>query len=216
MGTRLALSWRTAHGARAFSSASALRRSHTTPRLHVQPVIALRFAVEQEDASAGRVFAVDIANQVVAREDASSDEPWWLATDGGTTSEWSTRPWIWRPPPFEPRIVRQDGCFLMGGVPSTNPARNVRVGGTWRLLRAAEVRTSMSVPVVLIGYEQAEAAYAGTTLAVQPPKARTFTLRVAVDKEQARAELDRMLGHRHQSLFPDYPGFAQFGRSFAT
>jgi hypothetical protein len=178
------------------------------------PFIALWFAVEREDGVDGRVFAIDIANQAVSREDAANADPWWLSTEPTTTSPWATRPWIWKPPPFEPRIVRQDGCFLMGGVPSTQPARSVREAGTWRPVHADEVRTSMSVPVVLINYDQAEAAYAGINLAGQPPKARTFTLRIKVDKEQLRAELDRMLGHRHQSLFPDFPGFADFGESF--
>jgi FRG domain len=178
------------------------------------PFIALWFAVEKEDRMDGRVFAIDIANQSVSRKDAPAADPWWLSTDWQTNSPWVTRPWIWKPPPFEPRIVRQDGCFLMGGVPSTQPARGVREDGLWRPLRADEVRSSMSVPVVLINYEQAEAAYAGTTLVGQPPKARTFTLRVVADKERIRAELDRMLGHRHCSLFPDFPGFAQYGAGF--
>jgi hypothetical protein len=110
-------------------------------------------------------------------------------------------------------MVRQDGCFLMGGVPSTQPARNLHVPEK-RPLHADEIRTCMSVPFVLINYNQAEAAYNGEALPGQPPKARAFTLRTTADKSELRADLDRMLGHRHQSLFPDFPGFAKYGRSF--
>jgi hypothetical protein len=72
----------------------------------------------------------------------------------------------------------------------------------------------MSVPLVLIGYSQAEAAYSGTRLKGNPPKARAFTLRISGDKEELRNDLDRMFGLRHRSLFPDLPGFAQYGETF--
>lgn len=178
------------------------------------PFIALWFAVEKEDHLSGRVLAIDIAGQAVSRENAAKPDPWWFDESANTDKPWSTRPWIWKPPPLEPRIVRQDGCFLMGGVPSTQPARNLHVPER-RPLNADEIRSCMSVPLVLINYEQAEAAYNGEALRGQPPKARAFTLRISADKSELRADLDRMLGLRHQSLFPDFPGFAQHGRSFA-
>jgi hypothetical protein len=82
-------------------------------------------------------------------------------------------------------MVRQDGCFLMGGVPSTQPARNLHVPEK-RPLHADEIRTCMSVPFVLINYNQAEAAYNGEALPGQPPKARAFTLRITADKSELR------------------------------
>ena len=101
---------------------------------------------------------------------------------------------------LEPRMVRQEGCFLMGGVPSTQPARNLRVGVTAdRLLRAPEVRQCMSVPFVLINYQQAEAAFAGTLLAGAPPKARSFTLCITGHKAELRAELNQIFGYGHRS-----------------
>ncbi len=72
----------------------------------------------------------------------------------------------------------------------------------------------MSVPLVVTNYNQAEAAFNGETLQGAPPKARAFTVRVIGDKAELRAELDRMLGHQHRTLFPDYPGLADFGQSF--
>jgi hypothetical protein len=177
------------------------------------PFIALWFAVEKEDDLDGRVFAVDVAEHAVSHENAALEDPWWLAESAAVDQPWATRSWIWRPPPLEPRIVRQDGCFLMGGVPSTQPRRNLRIPSQ-RLLQADEIRVCMSVPLVLINYSQAEAAASGAPLVGRPPKARAFTLRITADKPQLRGELDRMLGHRHQTLFPDFPGFANYGRTF--
>lgn len=178
------------------------------------PFIGLWFAVEKHDGTDGRIFAIDIAEQAVTRNNAAKPDPWWFDESPNVDAPWATRPWIWKPPPLEPRIVRQDGCFLMGGVPSTQPARNVRTPPPDRLMQANEVRTCMSVPVVLINYTQAEAAFNNKPLAGAPPKARAFTLRITADKAELRAELDRMLGHRHRSLFPDFPGFAEYGESF--
>jgi hypothetical protein len=97
------------------------------------PLVAYWFAVESLDERPGRVFAIDISDRMVTRERAASAEPWWLEIQPHTTTAWAVQSWVWKPPPFESRIVRQDGCFLMGGIPSTNPARNRRApGGAWR------------------------------------------------------------------------------------
>lgn len=176
------------------------------------PLIALWFAVEtveEDDGQRGRVFAIDISDRLVSRKDASRPEPWWLRIRPRSDTEWTTESWIWRPPPFEPRIVRQEGCFLMGGVPSTNPAR--KAGGV--LMHADEVRLCMSVPFRLIQYEQAEAAFQGRALPGQPPKARAFTIRIA-NKADVRAELEQAFGFSFRSLFPDFSGLATYGVSF--
>jgi len=176
------------------------------------PLIALWFAVEtveDDDGPRGRVFAIDISSRLVQREDAVRPDPWWLRIKPRADTEWTTESWIWRPPPFEPRIVRQEGCFLMGGVPSTNPARKAKGA----LLHANEVRLCMSVPFRLIQYEQAEAAFEGRALPGHPPKARAFTIRVA-NKAEVRAELEQTFGFSFRSLFPDFAGLAKYGKSF--
>jgi hypothetical protein len=178
------------------------------------PLIALWFAVQANRASDGRVFAVDVANRLMSRSRTIRRDLWWLSQSGAADSEWATRSWIWRPPPVEERIVRQQGCFLTGGVPSTQPARSVRDGLGWRPLRAHEVRACVSVPLVLIGYERAAAAYAGHNIRGQPPRSAAFTLRVA-NRARIRTELVQTFGLSPQSLFPDLPGFAKFGRAFS-
>ncbi len=180
------------------------------------PLIALWFAVEKLDELDGRIFALDISQRLVGRDDAAAQDPWWYRVDPGSATEWTTQSWVWRPPPFEPRIVRQEGCFLMGGIPSTNPPRNQRLPGVgWTMLHAAEVRECMSVPFKLINYDQAVAAAEGRNLAGKPPKARAFTLRVT-DKGELRRGLEQAFGYSYASLFPDFPGLRDYGKSWRS
>jgi GNAT superfamily N-acetyltransferase len=95
----------------------------------LNPLFALWFAVEKHDTLPGRVLAIDISDRLVDRARANSSDPWWFSLSDAAVTDWTTRSWIWRPPPFEPRIVRQAGCFLVGGVPTTTPPRNARMGG---------------------------------------------------------------------------------------
>lgn len=71
----------------------------------------------------------------------------------------------------------------------------------------------MSVPFRLIMYEQAEAAFEGRGLAGAPPQARAFTLRVG-NKTTLRSELTQGFGYSSHSLFPDFPGLADFIRGW--
>jgi FRG domain len=172
-------------------------------------MVALWFAAEKEDAYDGRVFAIDVSDQLVTQENAAASAPWWSQEQ---PDEWKARSWAWRPPPFEARIVRQDGCFLVGGVPSTEVARSVYRDGHWRPLRAHEVRKCMSLPFRLISFEQAEAAAKGERVRGRQPKARSFTVRVG-EKDRIREDLKRGFAYSYSSIYPDFPGFAKFGSS---
>jgi hypothetical protein len=81
------------------------------------------------------------------------------------------------------------------------------------MLNAAEVRECMSVPFRLIGYDQAVAAFEGRNLPGQPPKARAFTLRIS-RKADLRRGLEQAFGYSYPSLFPDLPGYRDYGRSW--
>lgn len=180
------------------------------------PLIALWFACDTTSGEAGRLFAIDMSDRTVGRELAARDGLWWWDDFGtGVTTPWAVQSWIWRPPPFEPRIVRQDGCFLMGGVPSTTPARNYKRDGTgsWQMMHAHEVRTCMCVPFQLINYEQAVVAARGEQLRGHPPQVRAFTLRVR-NKQAIAADLARTFGYSYSSLFPDFGGLERYGHSF--
>jgi hypothetical protein len=71
----------------------------------------------------------------------------------------------------------------------------------------------MSVPFLLINYEQAVAAFEGRNLAGAPPQARAFTLQIG-NKVALRSELTQGFGYSHSSLFPDFPGLAQYGTAW--
>ncbi len=172
------------------------------------PLIALWFALEKDDSVDGRVFAVDTRDRIVAGGRAASRDPWWFEQP---PHDWVTRSWVWRPPPFESRIVRQDGCFLMGGIPVRAPARNVRrSSGGWRFLDLKEVRRCMSVPFSLIQYKQAQAADEGRRLRGRQPTTCAFTLRIT-HKSELRADLDRTFGYTYATMYPDFAGFAAYG-----
>lgn len=177
------------------------------------PLFALSFATDKHDDRDGRVFAIDISDRLVDRSLTSQPDPWWWDESDHAATDWTARSWIWRPPPFEPRIVRQAGCFLVGGVPTTTPLRNAKINGTWQPMRASQVRASMSVPFQLINYEQAVAAFEGKSYTGQPPKVRAFTLRVK-KKSEIRDELQRTFDLSPRTLFPDFPGMAAYGQSF--
>lgn len=178
------------------------------------PVIALWFAVEKHDEVDGRLFAVDISRGMIDREEAIGTDPWWEKIEPRSDTEWTARSWAWRPPPIEPRIVRQEACFLVGGVPSGQPARTLYEPRGHRPLRAAEVRKCMSLPFSLIKYGQAVAAREGRGLRGIEPGVRAFTLR-ATNKALIRTELEQVFGYSYRSLFPDYQGFREHARSFA-
>jgi len=178
------------------------------------PLVALWFAVEEDGTDEGRIFAIDISTRSIAREQASQSEPWWLALPPRTDTLWTTQSWAWRPPPIEPRIARQEACFLMGGVPSTQPRRNYRVGKRWDPLHAKDVRECMSIPFQLITYDWAVAASKRRRPPGRPPEAvYAFSLKV-VNKAQLQSDLSRTLGFSHRSLFPDLPGLNRYGRSW--
>lgn len=182
----------------------------------LNPLFALWFATEKHNDKPGRVFAIDISDRLVDRKEASQPEPWWWNLSPNSATEWTNRSWIWRPPPFESRIVRQGGVFLLGGVPTTSPMRSAKVPGRgWRPMRVVEVRASMAVPFQLISYEQAEAAYKDERLGGKQPKVRAFTLRID-RKASIREELERTFDLSRRTLFPDFPGMADYGRSFKS
>lgn len=174
------------------------------------PLIALWFAVETPDDTPGRIFAIDISDRIVDRELAAQADPWWFA---GAPADWCTRSWVWRPPPFEQRMIRQDGCFLIGGIPTRSPTRNARDGTGWRVLRTPEVRACMSVPFGLVQYTHATAAAEGEKAPGRPPtETRAFTLRVT-NKATMREDVGRAFGYSHANIYPDFPGFARHAAS---
>ena len=80
-------------------------------------------------------------------------------------------------------------------------------------MTAAEVRECMSVPFVLINYQQAVTARTGAVMPGRAPEISAFTIRVR-NKQRVRRMLERTFGLNARSLFPDAPGLEQYGRSW--
>jgi hypothetical protein len=179
--------------------------------------IGLWFAVEPKwsngepafEDTDGRLFAIDITDRLINEDDKRRD--WedaarrpWLDLD---IHEWCGKTWAWQPPPFEARIASQHGAFLFGGVPRTAlgvtwPKTPTAGGGNWQL---DNVRRSISLPLRL---HKAEPEAGGVPAGGQP----AYTYRIkAPAKAEIRARLGQVFGYTHRTIYPDYPGFAEFG-----
>ncbi len=78
-------------------------------------------------------------------------------------------------------------------------------------MNADEIRACVSIPVRLNSpiYMREQ-----TARGRKPGYALAFTIRIpASAKATMRSELDKGFGFTHKMMYPDYPGFASFGRS---
>jgi hypothetical protein len=179
--------------------------------------IGLWFAVEEkwqngvaqyEDADA-RLFAIDVTDRLINEDNDRrrwEDElarPW----SDLPSEEWCGNTWAWRPPPLEARISSQHGAFLFGGVPRTGvglrwPKRPAAGSGSWNV---DDVRRCTSLPLRL---HKAQPGAGGVSVEGQP----VYTYRIlASAKREIRNRLQNLFGYSHPTIYPDYPGFADFG-----
>jgi len=78
-------------------------------------------------------------------------------------------------------------------------------------MRVDEIRSCVSVPIRLNNAVYIRRQEARGNRPVYP---LAFTLRIpAAAKPGLRRDLERAFGYTHAMMYPDYPGFAQFGRS---
>jgi hypothetical protein len=123
--------------------------------------------------------------------------------------DWLGATWAWRPPAFEARIASQHGAFLFGGVPRSGVGLIWPKGpggdtGRWHV---DEVRRCTSLPLRM---HKADPAGGGVGATGQP--AYTFRINAAA-KADIRDRLGKVFAYSHQTIYPDYPGFAEFGMS---
>lgn len=190
------------------------------------PLIGLWFAVEQQwengqpksDDTDGRLFAIDISKRLINEEadtkgwEDSNDLPWPINNKSNRTKhqEWTTTVRAWKPARIDHRIAAQHGGFLVGGVPGTSGSKKSPV--QWRKNSTApnecwkieEVRRAISIP---LKFHQLINNNPG-----RPPENPAYTIRI---KKGAKAEirncLEKLYGYRHETIYPDYPGFALYG-----
>ena len=74
----------------------------------------------------------------------------------------------------------------------------------------------MSIPFQLIKYERAEAHAAGRRTPGGPAEASAFrTIRIA-NKVEMRRDLEQTFGYSERGLFPDFPGFRDYGKTWKS
>lgn len=179
--------------------------------------IGLWFAVEPKhqngqpvfEDSDGRLFAVDITDRLINEDD--DHRAWEDATTRPWADldprDWLGTTWAWRPPPFEARIASQHGAFLFGGVPRSGlglrwPKGPGAGSGSWHV---DDVRRCTSLPLRV---HKAEPGGGGVRADGQP--VYTFRIKSAAKKD-IRNRLRQVFAYAHETIYPDYPGFADFG-----
>ncbi len=166
------------------------------------PRVALFFAVSDDNTADGRLI-IAAARGVPTMAFRNDFGIPWRTGARGLPYDWSKRLYSLDDQRDFLRIIRQQGAFLTGGTPSTQPQR--RAFG--ENLTAVDVRRSLSVPLTLHSWAQAEAAMNNTKAPGRAPSvASAMTLRVpAGSKEQLLGALDSE-GINWEYLFPDPDG----------
>lgn len=196
------------------------------------PFIAAWFAIEsspEHDSSDGRLFATatfpvlpddkrraafDLTQ--VRGELARTYLPFWHLADSNEARaemEWGTgtirRFWI--TPLYEQRILAQNGCFLLDGVPigvQQNAGYFKRKGEGSRSWRKADILASGSIFTKL--YDPTRAIRMNTRRAFPP----TFTFRITAGaKEEIRNVLETRFSYSASTMYPDIEGLASHLRN---
>lgn len=173
--------------------------------------IGLWFAVEKHDDRDGRLFAIDITKKLINEQDDL--RPWEDATDrpwqpsAFDPERWTGETFAWKPPPWQRRIAAQNGAFLFAGVPKTRPGFQIKraPGKGQRTWSVTDLRRATSLPLRL---HKADPQAGGVGTGGAP--AYTFRIKAAA-KAEIRRRLETLFGYSHRTIYPDLPGFAEFG-----
>jgi FRG domain len=137
--------------------------------------VALFFAVREQEGVDGRLILSAARSEPDQTLLDSFDVPW-ASGNGARPSDWGRSLHALTDHQDFLRIVRQRGLFLLGGTPSTIPQRRTAHGAQ---LSAADVRTAMSAPLVLMKWSQASNAANGrATQGRVPSVASALTIRI--------------------------------------
>jgi hypothetical protein len=177
-------------------------------------LVGLWFAVEEKFDERGeprpdidgRVFIAQANGREIPPEWGQTDDLPWVSIP----EDWTRDILVWTPPPIDPRMTKQQGCFVFGGVPQTTGGWN-RAPDEPSLMGQAAIRACVSVPIRLNSPNQMRPGpHRGRT----PTYPLAFTLRIpATAKPALRQVLKVGFGLSHSMMYPDWAGFAKFGRS---
>lgn len=173
----------------------------------MNPLIALWFAGQErpeDDDADGRVFAFVTNSRPVALNPRWGGRylRWhrWTDDDARRKQHWGTgrRRRVWRPPAWFERISAQNAAFLLDGAPIDaapgEPERRDYVP-VEQLKRVSSLNLRL-------------ARIAGDDL--PPEAAPVFTMRIAAEaKDGIREQLERRMGYRASSIYPDISGLAE-------
>jgi hypothetical protein len=174
----------------------------------MNPLIALWFAVEEDSDGEGadaRVFAFVTNSRPVALNPRWGGRylRWhrWNDDDERRKQNWGTgrRRRIWRPPAWFERISAQNAAFLLDGVPleaddpgEPEPRAYVPI---------EQLRRVSSINLRFSSVERDD---------LPEEAAPVFTLRIAGEaKAGIREQLERRIGYRASSIYPDISGLAE-------
>jgi hypothetical protein len=198
----------------------ALIRHHGAPSRFID--VSSSLAVALHDAcvpapddphSDARVFAFDGEGQVLTDHVAELEagplnrEPAWWTTPPGW---WKTSYTVWTAPAIDDRIVRQQGAFLISGVPITtrNQKWYLQGHGPNSGARFRNPLTSSEVlEVTSVGVRCHSAAGAG---ARPDHPVRNFRISAAA-KPRILRDLRALFGLSPAGIYPDPAGFVEFG-----
>jgi hypothetical protein len=178
------------------------------------PYAALFFATEDKkmDGVDGRVFAVEVTGRsinghesaAIARWDRLPDLPW-ASLRNRSAEPWGHSSYVWKPTGFNRRIAAQQGGFLFGGVPAAKRGEWPKHSGSpspkWKI-EDVRLATCVATRPHKIARTRGKGPRFGAAL---------FSFRVeAAAKGEIRRTLNRVFNLTHATMYPDFPGFADF------
>jgi hypothetical protein len=181
-----------------------LQHHHAPTRLidvSRSPMEALFFATERNDLQDGRMFFVHVDEETERNKEVILDEgidlPWAKYAMGTTRARaaWTQSVKVVEGRPLDPRMLAQNGVFLVGGMQRKYGNLNVRHDG--RYLNAEELQ---AISTLTIGFRK----IGGTASGHQWP-AYGWTLRIdKAWKPELRRRLDDKYRIRHETMYPAF------------
>lgn len=160
-----------------------------------KPLEALYFAVESGDAKDGRLFVLWLNNQPRATLSGRADLPWttFVRAGGKAAAEWTQSVQLVDETPLDPRMVAQQGRFLVGGIQRAYADLNM-----WydKQLRVVERQAVSMLPILFPKVPQRD-------MPATSWPALGWTLRIPAGWKMDLRDRLHSVGISHDSMYPD-------------